>query len=214
MAILKPGGIGPFKGQVGGIVGYQLYDQNIIRTLPVRVKREPTELEAINRHRMKVVSEFLTPVKDIVKFGYKNLIEGGGRVGAFQKAQSYTFKNSLDYDLSNGNMPYVNPEKVLLFQGDLSVANMLAFEVSDEGLLFSWETILQRYSGDQLIAVLYNVEQKAVDFLTGGADISVGEFLWKANVKGFKHEGITHVYAGFHNPVDGSVSNSVYCGCF
>lgn len=214
MAILKGGINGPFSGRVGSVIGYELNGQGIIRGLAKKSSKPPTKEQIIHRNKMKLVSEFLAPIKPMLNFGYKNLAPEGSRVGAFQKAQSYTFKNSLDYDPNNDNMPYVNPERVLVFQGDLIGPQRLEFELNDEGLLFRWDISSGNYQGDQLIVVLYNNEGNYADFLTGGADVSVGEYFLKVNLKNFGTTGVTHVYAGFHNPLDDTVSNSIYCGCF
>lgn len=212
MAILKAGANGPFSGKVGSIVGYELYGQGIIRSLPRKTNRPPTKLQIINRARIKVCSAFLGEMKRGIAFGYQYAVPEGSRFGTFQQAQSYTLKNSLDYDADG--MPYVNPEKVLFFRGDLPVPSRLEFELHEKGLLFRWTDDAALDRSDSLVAMLYNPEQNEGDFLSNGAHYEKGEYLWEIDLQRLKKDGSTHVYAGFHSPLDKQMSNSVYCGCF
>ncbi|MCY4778430.1 DUF6266 family protein [Sphingobacterium sp. UT-1RO-CII-1] len=212
MAILKAGANGPFSGKVGSIVGYELYGQGIIRSLPRKSNRPPTKLQIINRARIKVCSAFLSEMKKVIAFGYQYAVPEGSRFGTFQQAQSYILKNSLDYD--EDGMPYVNPEKVLFFRGDLPVPSRLEFEVHEKGLLFRWAHDAALYDSDQLVAMFYNPEQNQGDILMNGAIYKKGEYLWEMDIERLITEGSCHVYAGFHSPLHKQMSNSVYCGSF
>src|SRR5690606_5373125 len=118
MAILKEGINGPFSGRIGNIVGYQLNGQNIIRSLPrVPKNRKLSPAALANRRKIAAVSTFLKPLLKALNFGYRGVAPKGSRIGPFQAAQSHTFRHALDY--CEDGMPYVNPEKVLVFRGAL-----------------------------------------------------------------------------------------------
>lgn len=56
MAIVKNGINGKFSGKVGSVIGYQLGDQNVIRTVGER--RKPfSPLELLNQKKMKAERE-------------------------------------------------------------------------------------------------------------------------------------------------------------
>lgn len=212
MAILKEGVHGPFSGKIGSIVGYQLNGQNIIRTVPVVIKRKPSPLTQINRARMKAVSQFLRPLKQIIDFGYKNVAPKGSRVGPFQTAQSHTFKHAIDYD--DHTVPYVNPEKVLVFRGNHTPPPRLEVEREENLLHLTWDAESCITVKALLIAVAYIPEEKVVWFEEGGAKASQGAYTWNlgAGITPERYPNI-HVYAGFYDVIWDELSDSAYAGC-
>ncbi|ADY52749.1 hypothetical protein Pedsa_2197 [Pseudopedobacter saltans DSM 12145] len=212
MAILKEGINGPFSGKVGSIVGYQLNGQTVIRGLPKVVKRKPTALTSLNRARMKAVSEFLKPLKQVIDFGYRNIAPRGSRVGTFQAAQSYTFRNAIDYD--EDNVPYVNPEKVLVFRGDLMEPLLLAVTREENNVYIQWDTVQYEYKRGILVVMAYAIENGQIWFDEGGAKISDGSFIWNlgeaASFASYPH---LHIYVGVYDVVGNELSDSVYGGC-
>jgi len=212
MAILKDGINGPFSGKVGSIVGYQLNGQTVIRGLPKVVRRKPTALTLLNRARMKAVSEFLKPLKQVIDFGYRNIAPQGSRVGTFQAAQSHTFRNAIDY--GEDNVPYINPEKVLVFRGDLMKPPLLAVTREENNIHIQWDTVQYKYKRGILLVMAYAIENGQIWFDEGGAKISEGSFTWDlgeaASSARYPH---LHIYVGFYDVVCNELSDSVYGGC-
>lgn len=209
MAILKDGINGPFSGKVGSIVGYELNGQGIIRSLPKNIKRPPSALTTLNRNRMKVVSKFLSPIKMIINFGYKNVAPIGSRIGPFQAAQSYHLKNAVDID--NNNNPFLNPEKVLIFRGNLSTPIIKAINKHENVLSISWEIDKYPNNDYSIIAFVYSLDGDG-DFYNGGTPTSKGELKWTlySHLDSSKQ---VHVYIGVYDIFTGQMSDSVYAGC-
>lgn len=210
MAILKNGIHGPFSGRVGNIVGYELNGQNIIRSLPVypKKKRKPSELALLNRARMAAVSQFLRPLKRIIEFGYKNVAPKGSRVGPFQTAQSHTFKNALEY--GEGNIPYVDPGKVLVFRGSLPPPRHLEMIVKDNVLNFTWGTDKPNRPYGLLVAAVY-IEGGHAYFVDGLASAADGKAQWELP-SNWDNKSPVHVYGGFYDLIGDQLSDSVYGG--
>jgi len=208
MAIRKDSVLGSFSGKLGGIVGYELNGQNVIRSLPVTAKRKPTALTLTNQRRMKAVSQFLRPLKHVIDFGYKNIAPKGSRVGAFQAAQSHTFRNAVDY--GEDNVPYVNPEKVLVFRGDLMPPPQLQVTREGNGIHVQWDNLSCRHEQGVLLILAYAIEEKWFWFEEGGAKISEGTFTWELHA-GFLPD--LHIYVGFYDILRDKLSDSVYGGC-
>lgn len=209
MAILKAGVNGPFSGKVGSIVGYELNGQTIIRSLPAVVKRAPSKLTIINRMRMKVVSKYLSHLKAPIAFGYKNLAPKGSRVGTFQTAQSYLLNNALDYDAEN--MPYVNPEKVLVFRGDMVPPLLINVERRDNSLCIEWNTDACKGYPAAVVVLAYVIEKSCI--LNEGTAISTeGKMVWE-HTQFSNDEDQVHIYVGFYDMLHDKFSDSVYGGC-
>lgn len=209
MAILKGGINGPFSGKVGSIVGYELNGQAIIRGLPRYIKRKPSPLTVINRNRMKAVSQFLRPIKEIIKLGYKNIAPPGSRVGAFQAAQSHIFKTALDYN--EDTIPYVNPEKVLVFRGDLQIPIVTSLSRNNNNLTITWEA--QRYQDKHynILLLAYDIENEA-SIYNGGATINNGQLEWQLPDYYAKIQQL-HIYIAVIDIFTGKTSDSGYAGC-
>jgi len=211
MAILKDGINGPFSGKVGSVVGYVLNGQGIIRSLPSRRKQKPTKLAALNQQRMKAVSQFLSPIKPIIRWGYRDSAPPGSRVGAFQQAQSYTFKNALDYDGDNDNAPYVNPEKALLFRGEEQPPKNPQVRREGKTLVFEWDSPHTRHQDQIFVAAIYDGDN-TFDLLPAGPDLSAGSYTWEPFGSSMMGKVPFHVYVGSKNMLTDKLSDSVYLG--
>lgn len=206
MAIVKSGIHGPFSGKIGSVIGYELGGQTVIRTVGRR--RKPfTEQELLNQQKMKIVSQFLRPIAPIIKLGYSIVAPKGGRVGAFQMAQSYVWKNAVDID--EGGNPVINPSKVLISQGDLPPPADFHIERREGiNLCLSWsnpkgnrrsKVVLLLYSeGDEANLIELDVDNESESY--------EGEFKFLIN----NHANI-HAYLYFGHLFYTEISNSVYC---
>lgn len=210
MAILKGGINGPFSGKVGSVVGYELNGQAIIRGLPNVIKRPPSPLALINRNRMKAVSKFLSPIVPIINFGYKKIAPPGSRIGTFQAAQSYLFKQAIDYD--QDTVPYINPEKALIFRGDLDMPIVTSLNRHQGKLTITWEAEPYQYDRHyNVLLMAYDIENEA-SLYEGGATMSAGQLEWELP-EHFEKINQLHVYMGLHDLFTGEMSDSVYAGC-
>jgi len=205
MAIAKNGINGKFSGKVGSIIGYQLGDQNIIRTVGER--RKPySPLELLNQAKMRAVSEFLSPIKPIIRFGFKREKTAGNRIGAFQLAQSYTRKCAID--LNEEGVPFVNPEKVLVSMGEVEPPHRCTVQRDGQQITVRWDPVME--NDDRLVVLLYDLDIYR-EFRYLGAERKEGMEQWEqANLK--DTDKPVHVYVAFRNVYLETISNSIYCG--
>jgi len=207
MAIGHGGINGPFSGKVGSIVGYNLNGQQVMRSVGRRI-RPFTPLELLNQAKMKVVSEFLAPIKPFIKFGYQREAPPGSRVGAFQLAQSYVRKNAIDFE--GEDKPFVNPAKVLISQGPLEPPLNGTAVYEDNRLTVRWEQSGRAWRGDRLVLLLYDGRHFRY-FREAGAERQEGrEILEIDQLRRIKKP--VHVYAAFWSPMPDTISDSVHCG--
>jgi len=207
MAIGYQGINGPFRGKIGVVVGYTLNGEQVMRSVGKRIKPF-TPLELLNQAKMKAVSKFLSPIQNIVKFGYQQEAPPGSRVGAFQLAQSYVRKNAIDLD--EEDKPFVNPAKVLISRGTLEPPLNAKAEQEDDRLTIHWEQSGNAWGEDRLVLLLYD-GYLFRHFRESGAARKEGV---ESLVLDAWHriEQPVHVYAAFRNAFSGRISDSVYCG--
>ena len=209
MGILEKGITGPITGKIGSIITYDLNGQNVARSVGKRTK-PPTVLERLNRARMKAVSEFLTPIKPYVKFGFQREAPRGSRVGAFQLAQSHLRKNAIAYDAENN--PYIDPAKALIAKGTLVPPFNARLEVAGNRITLLWDVQQGGRSDDRLFIVLYDGD-KYRDFRELGAKREEMKDVWEADFTRYTSRPI-HVYGAFRDTLFDVVSDSVYFGAF
>lgn len=206
MAIANNGINGKFSGKVGSIIGYQLGDQNVIRTVGER--RKPfSPLELLNQKKMKVVSNFLAPIKPFIKFGFKREVQPGGRVGAFQLAQSYTRKHAID--INEEGEPFVNPEKVLISKGPVDPPHRCVIQRDGDQLTLQWEP-MGADGKNRIVVLLYDMESYR-EFRELGVERKEGREIWVQSNLHITDRPV-HVYAAFRDIFFDEISDSVYCG--
>lgn len=206
MAIAKNGVNGAFSGKVGSIIAYELNGQNVMRSVGRRT-RPRTELELLNQAKMKVVSEFLGPIKLYINFGFKREAPKGSRVGAFQLAQSYVRKNAVELDADR--KPYINPAKVLIAKGPLAPPHNCVVERDENQLTLRWDIVGGGMS-DRLMVLLYDGDMLRI-FREIGAKRKDSLDIWDVDTLKYADRPV-HVYAAFRDTLFDQISDSVYCG--
>ncbi|MBD1433158.1 hypothetical protein H8B06_10000 [Sphingobacterium sp. DN00404] len=209
MAIQKDGPNGAYIGKVGSVYGYVLNGQNIIRGKRKPSTKKPTEGMLLNREKMKVASSFSTVLVPCLRYGYRELAPKGSRVGAVQLAQSHVFKECLEID--EKGKPFVNPEKVRVFRGNLNPPKDCLVWRENDRLHFKWSYEAERGSETYRINILiYDIDHE-FRFNVAEEDVHKGEYSMLCTLLAYK-KGPLHVYIGVVDVYTEELSDSVYVG--
>lgn len=115
MGKLSRGFLGGFQGQLGTAYGCFWRLMDLIKAMPRKVKRPPTENQLPARLKMTLMTSFLARLKKVIITGFKNETAAGQ--SAMNIAVSYNLNNAItgispDYTidfpkllLSKGNLP-------------------------------------------------------------------------------------------------------------
>ncbi|TJZ62233.1 hypothetical protein FAZ15_06935 [Sphingobacterium olei] len=210
MAIQKNGPNGAFIGKVGSVFGYVLNGQNIIRGARKPSTKQPSAAELLNREKMKVMANFLGPIYPVLRYGYKELAPKGARVGAVQLAQSHVRKECVELD--DQGVPFVNPEKVLVFRGSLEPPRECEMQREGNSLHFRWRVNpVHQDSFYQLNVLIYKVDAALVDLRIALTEASAGQCTIESSVLS-TNDNPTHVYVGVVDTYKEILSDSVYLG--
>lgn len=211
MAILKDGIDGAFSGKVGTVVGYVANGKKIIRGLPRERTSQPTEKELLNRKKFAVSQQWLEPLTDFLRIGFKDYHTN---FQGFVAAKSYNQKHALEMD--ENNEPFINPEKALVSFGNQSLPSRADVE-SKEGqkIVFTWNSDVKERAyayNDFAMVVAYHVdsEKNSAYYHTGISlrkDGTATLTLREAHIgKAF------HIYLAFVSDDRTQRSNSMYLG--
>lgn len=173
MGTYNKGILGAFSGKVGPVVGANWRGKDVLRSLPKKSKKEPTEMQLRQREKFAFVTAFITPLGLILGryFGQKS-----GDRSKKNMAMSYHLKEAVAYDGAEWQMLY---PKVQISKGDL--LGFSSPSISDEGggvIRVKWTDNSGQVSAkpdDELIAVVYNPADKSNDMFLAVALRSEGE---------------------------------------
>lgn len=153
MGLYNKGILGPFSGKVGTVVGSSWRGKNIMRSLPKVVSHTPSESQELQRKKFSFVSEFLTPIANVITLYFGSNSSEKTRMN---QAMSYHLKNAVDYVAPNYEMLY---NRVLISKGDLTgTENATAGAPAPNEIKFNWEDNSgqgEALATDVLVVVVY-----------------------------------------------------------
>ena len=160
MGTYSKGILGPFSGKIGPVVGAQWRNKEVIRSLPKKSGRIPSEAQKQQRFKFTVVIQFLALFKIILDLFYS---EERGDESRLNLATSYHLKNAVVFDGTNFVMKYNN---VLISKGEL--VGLLNPQVTPSGgaaLKVNWTDNSGQGNAkdtDRVIIAVYDPASKSV----------------------------------------------------
>lgn len=178
-----------------------------MRALPKKRTIPPTAGELANRKKWALSQQWLKPVQDFVRIGFKGY---SPKSEGFIAAKSYILKNAIT---GEGETLAIDPARVKLSWGDLPLHNNLQMTgLKGKQIQFTWDPKFIddiSHEGDQIMMLAYNVEKdKVVDDLYGRARAHGSDML---NLNTSK-TGTFHIYVAFVAHDRSRQSESVYMG--
>lgn len=215
MAVVKNGILGSYQGKIGPTVGSSWRGIPYIKSAPVR-KKAPSQKELENRYIFKFTQEWITPIKDFLRQGFKNYSQTNFGINA---AKSFLYKHAL---IKDGMDSKIDPSQMQVSYGDLPLPENIRMEWKEGGdsgltereVLITWDIPTQRSTNDfsmndQVMVLVYDVtEQNAYGVLheafrkTGTQGISVD----------YKPENEYHCWVAFVSADRERQSHSLYMG--
>ncbi|MDF2519001.1 MAG: hypothetical protein K0R59_4297 [Sphingobacterium sp.] len=209
MAILQNGPNGPITGKFGSVSAYILNGQNIVRGPKRKRTSPPSESELLNRKKQKVAGKFAGDNSRILDFGYQFLAKKGSRIGAFQLAQRHIFKEAIELDSENN--PFVNPEKLVVFAGQLTPLTNCEVSLHGDTIDLKWTSNGQYEDNSYKINLALVGLEGESHLMTSITEVQQGACTLQ--FKGISRKNCDyHVYVGIWNTLYGDFSNSTYCG--
>lgn len=209
MARIKNGILGSIQGKVANLVGYELNQQKIIRTIGVNTK-PPTEKQLNNRLQMAVVMEFLSGLDTLIKTGF-NPQAAGTTKNYHNLAIYYNKPNAL-----KGNYPDVEIDcpKIKFSAGHLPQPVNTIVELTGDGLKFIWKN--QGFSWpenqDRVMLLVYAPATKEKRFKHTGAMRQDGQDTLQITPS--MRNTPLELYISFVSDDRKRAANSLYLGAF
>ena len=204
---IRTGILGGFQGKVGTVIGSTWRGEDIMRALPKKSSKNPTELQKIQRIKFKTVNEFLNPLRAPLNKYFGNDI---GKKSRYNMATSYHITNAVEVTADAIQILY---PRVLVSKGTLFGFQNLTVAVSETDLELKWDdnSIFGNAKAEDTVNVLCYNEEQNVFFVFENAAIRGGlsaTVSLPQSLVGYE----VIVYAFLYDKVSNTASNSVYLG--
>ncbi len=172
MGKINQGILGGFSGKVGNVIGGNWKGIDYMRVKPANVANPQTEGQVDQRTKFSTVLQFLQPLKDFVKVGYKNYAI---KMTQFNSAMSYILKNAVTGSYPNFTIDYAT---ALISRGSLAgVLNGTAASSAAGSVEFTWGDNTSESNAsatDKAMILAYNSTKGEAIFVTDGAARNAG----------------------------------------
>lgn len=158
MAVFEHGIMGPFKGRVGNVVGYEWRGLWVMRSLPKNKRnRKPTEKQLANQARFILMQDYLAFRNDFIRKGF-SLVPELRKMSQFNVAMSYNLTHAITGEYPNWEIDY---SQVVFARGDLELPKDISISQEGSGLCASWstETIGMAENDDQAMVMISGSDQ-------------------------------------------------------
>ncbi|MBB1149757.1 hypothetical protein H4K35_06360 [Myroides sp. NP-2] len=157
MAEIKRGILGGLSGKVGTVVGANWRGKNIIRVVPRKSGKKPSQLQLEQRSKFKLVSNFLQPFNALFSryFGADR-----GLKSKVNLALSYHLQEAIEPQEDGFAIRF---DKVVVSKGSIPTVPMNSVTVENDSLNFAWTSAMASglaAATDLLTVVLYEKQQK------------------------------------------------------
>jgi len=208
MAIVKESPIGVLSGKIGQIVGAKWKGVNYLRVNPSSVANPRTDKQLSARQKFTVTSEFIKPIRQFLKIGFKNWAV---QMTPANAAFSYNIKHAIVGTYPNLTIDYPN---ALVSRGEIAPAlNQTAASTVAGTILFTWEDNsdeINASANDKTLLLIYDpVKSQAVAINYLATRDSKTETITVP--KSFSGD-LVQCYIAFTDNDEIDVSNSMYAG--
>ncbi len=165
MARINQGISGGFSGKVGTVTGENWNGIDYMRSNESGRKDAKSTAQLDQRARLTTVVQFLRPLKEFLRIGFKNR---ASKLSAFNAATSYNLEHALAGSFPDYRIDY---SRARISQGKLpGVLNPAAFAGPAATISFTWDnnsSAIDAMADDRAIVVIYNPARQSALSFTG-----------------------------------------------
>jgi len=205
MATFEGGILGGFKGKVGAVVGSTWRGLNVMRSKPKKSGKAPSEDQAIQQERFKLMSGFLSPISSILDSYYGNSASEKSR---FNLAMSYHLKEAIAGISPNLEIDF---ERVDLTKGKGLKTKNATVLANASGIKFSWlnnAAVNSSDADDLALVMVFNPDKN--EFITEKTAVTRADLTYTLDVPEEFAGDEVHCWISFVNPKGKSANNSTY----
>lgn len=168
MGIIRQGILGGFSNKTGSVVGARWRNKDVIRGLPRKSSKPPTQAQINQRFKFGLVTGFLGRLSSFIDLGFGT---GDGSTSPMNQAVTYHLNNAITGVSPNFSIDYT---KLKINKGKLLLANGIEIAITVAARIdFSWLNTVPdgkyKDATDRANVVVYNPAKDSFVTLPGAA---------------------------------------------
>ena len=198
-----------YSGTVDGMTYYQINGITYVKKKNTKSTKPRTENQEAQNVTLTMISKFLKPFDDFVKFSYQHVAKSKG-MNPHNAIANHIWENALQGRDMNRS---VDLQQLLITQGNLPAAKTQKVEMTEKGLKFTWSNEIEEgksHHSDQVVLLAYFPELEEVVYKIGGAERGVGEQLLP--LIGVEQGYEAEIFISFVTNDHSDMANSIYLG--
>ena len=208
MGLIKQGILGGFSKKTGTVVGAYWRRLDVIRALPRKSGKAPTQSQLEQQQKFGLVTAFLSDFSELIDVGFKST----SSATAMNRAVAYHLQEAII-----GTSPdyAIDLAKFKFSEGKVEVPDMVtANAISGGGIHYVWDGLTDEgkfiQPTDTVTVVAYNANRQKFVKVIAATTRGIGEFVMQMPQA---YNGDTvHLYISFTSAVKKLNSNSLYLG--
>lgn len=207
MGTIKQGILGGFSGKVGTVIGGSWKGISYMRSQAQSVKNPRTDGQLSQRSKFALALDFLKPLTDIVRTGFKLYTN---KQTAFNAAMSYTLANAISGDYPDYELNFAS---ALISRGALTSATNGAATSANGSVTVTWgdnTSVGTAKATDKALIAVLNADKGEAVTVSAGETRSTATQTVAVPADWMGEE--VQVYLGFISADAKEVANSVYLG--
>lgn len=200
--------LGPFSGLIGTVVGATWKGLWVMRSRPIPSSRPPSETQMVQRARFTLISQFLSPVNDLLTVGFQAY---NSEISPFNAAFATNSENAITGTYPTLSIDY---QHIVIAKGRLLAPPQITVATTvDAQLDFSWLNNADPDSTngtDKITFLVYNPSKQAYTKVKGVALRSA--LSYDMVLPSMWSEDNVHIWAFFVSTNGKVSSNSAYLG--
>jgi hypothetical protein len=200
--------LGPFSGLVGTVVGATWKGLWVMRSRPVTTGKAPTQAQMVQRATFTLLSQFLSPLNDLLRIGFQAY---NSELSPFNAAFAANSEQAVTGTYPNLTIDY---PKIKLAKGRLlAVPDIAMATTQDARLDFSWVNNADPDSTngtDKITFLVYNPAKQG--FAMARQVVARSALSYNMMVPAMWSEDNVYVWAFFVKADGKTSSNSAYVG--
>ncbi|MCT4647797.1 MAG: DUF6266 family protein [Carboxylicivirga sp.] len=208
MGKIEQGILGGFSGKVGNVVGGNWKGIDYMRIKPANVANPQTPDQVDQRTKFVKVLNFLQPMTDFLRVGYKNYAI---KMTQFNSAMSYNLKNAVTGTYPDFKVSY--PDS-LVSRGNLKGADSATVtNAAGSTVQFTWPDnsgIGNATATDKSLLLIYNEDKKQAVYTIEGPVRSLGSGV--VTIPDAFNNDTVQAFIGFISEDGKDVANSFFVG--
>jgi len=208
MGTIRNGANGGFKGKAGSIIGSSWKSINYIKGLYKKRTKPATEEQLMQQAKFARITAFLFPIKALLRIGF------GLKKADTNTAMNIAMKANINRAVTGTYPDYsLDYSKIKLSEGGLFSAGSETVSLTDDVLTVSWNTKVNRISGNADDAVYILVYHPGTEqFLTTDELPERADGVATIDIPSHFSSGEGHVWIFCAERKANEVSKSIYLG--